>query len=61
METVVRQRKNKAVNRGRRDKRGTAEIEEEAGGFNQDAEMVNDTSVCAEASPLRFCALLATP
>lgn len=47
LESVVRQRKNKAVHRGRRDKRGTSEIEDEAGGFNQDAEMVRDTSVSA--------------
>ena len=47
MEKVVRQRKNKAVNRGRRDKRGTSEIAEEAGGFHQDVE-VRDTSVVSE-------------
>ena len=47
LEKVVRQRKNKAVNRGRRDKRGTSEIAEEAGGFHQDVE-VRDTSVVSE-------------
>ena len=47
MEKVVRQRKNKAVNRGRRDKRGTSEIAEEAGGFHQDVE-VRDTSVVSD-------------
>ena len=42
LENVVRQRKNKALSRGRRDKRGTSETAEEDG--FQEAELAHDNS-----------------